>query len=1066
MSDIVLDNVSSGYNLGKINSNFDEVERVVNDETLHTTGGNNIMSQNLDMNSNRLLNLPPPVSDTEPARLIDLRESVIVGGDSVYEGLQTVMLQREKQVVIPFRNTTYDELLVTYNYAYLFPQALAIDAVANEVFILRGDGGAGDNTWAWVFVYNLTTGAFKTAFTTGVQWRECLIIKYVGSIRYLYTLADTDVARYDITTLPTNKSTAIAANTYGVYGFSFMAHDGDNWYVQDRFNLKNETTRIRYKVYNSDFSAQKGELTFPIDSVGTINDYINDFPKPQGITFHKGALIFGVGGIYINEEPYISNTDRPLYLQGLHSFTTTGEKLGTALSEPVNHLAKMSELSGYTNSLCENQGVTSANGDLYAMWITLGPNSPDADVDKGIVITKEMTSSSTSVDFSEGQRGSRLAFNAQDFMNTCHESSFVLKNPATFTDITTFQEIIDMMNQLGLSIYSFSGTNQVITDINGDGVPTTGNLVQVTNINGFSFLVKITGSGISTEYWVSGAGAAQVIKNLRIAVSVQVLTTLGLIASTSVFTGAEIVNTTGYTTSGDSGESSWKQNGVTGQTVSQSPVQLGGGLLNDGLGNQWAIVNEGKFNVKSLGVIGDGVADDYVAINACLNHSENTKSIMQGGGLSILCGGKLLVGDNVSINMPTDVFIKGYDSGESNTDGLFTNKSYAVLATPNLTLNIDGLHITDAPATTTGSFMSLNWIDKLTLKNFSFVKDSIGFTSHICSKNADISHGYIYSIGSSANADGLHLEYSENLTISDLNIQSQDDCIGMNYQPGTNSSAGPNLGSKNITITNCVLASSVANGIRIGAGSIGNVTQSDTVVANAHWDNIEISNIVINKLGATGRSIAMHDERTNAIAPHDNISISNITMNDENSVAGQIQIIGNQDIEDVANIGVKNYNRVFLNNLNVNKSGGGTWLIGGIEKLVFDNLNLSATDSNPTTIDCEQVTDLQFKNSDLSSLATSRLLLARDIQKFRWTNNTSQVISGATATIQMENPNITTADIIIKGNDFEGGNNTFATLSAITCQTFHHVGNSRINVAGTSTGTVTATDSKVVDDYN
>ena len=664
MSDITLTEVRSGYNLGKINQNFEEIEDVINGDVMHLQGGNNIMRQNLDMNGKRILNLPVPVNDNEPVRVIDLKElaenglpnlpeyledyqvltagqttvtftigdtsnasifingigdngrlfagvdytivspltielsvsyeagtvcsmvsntffsvttsgfvrlftsiedvlaskSLIVGdvinlqeqinglevtsvwdvlnsgeatvdGDivqqgtynivkrrvgsgNIYKELQTTMMQREKQVAIPFRNTTYDELLVTYSYDYLFPQALAVDSAANELFMLRGDGGGGDNTWAWIFVYDLTTGAFKTSFTTAAQWRECIIVKYIGDTRYIYTIADNDVARYNLTTLPTNKATVAPSDTYSVYGFSFLAHDGENWYVQDRYNLKNETTRTRYKIYNSDFSAQKGELILPIDSMGTINDYINDFPKPQGMTYHNGAIMFGVGGIYIDQEPYISNADRPLYLQGLHSFTTTGEKLGTGLSEPVSHLAKMSELSGYTNSLCENQGISSSGGVLYAQWITLGPSSPDADVDKGIVITKEMTYSPRSYDFSGGQRGSRCAFNAQDFMNTCHESSFVLKNPVTFADITTFQHIIDMMNQLGLSLYTFSGTNQVITDIDSNLVPTTGNIVRVTNSNGFTFLVEIIGSIISRQYYISGAGASQVIKNI------------------------------------------------------------------------------------------------------------------------------------------------------------------------------------------------------------------------------------------------------------------------------------------------------------------------------------------------------------------------------------------------------------------------------------------------------------------------------------------------------------------------------------------------------------------------
>ncbi len=72
MSDITLTAISSGYNLGKINQNFEEVERVINDEVMHTSGGNNIMTQNLDINDNRILNLPEPLEATDPVRLMDI----------------------------------------------------------------------------------------------------------------------------------------------------------------------------------------------------------------------------------------------------------------------------------------------------------------------------------------------------------------------------------------------------------------------------------------------------------------------------------------------------------------------------------------------------------------------------------------------------------------------------------------------------------------------------------------------------------------------------------------------------------------------------------------------------------------------------------------------------------------------------------------------------------------------------------------------------------------------------------------------------------------------------------
>jgi hypothetical protein len=57
MTDIVLTPIASGYNLSKINTNFDVVEDVINNGVVHVSGGGNIMEQALDMNGNDLLNV-------------------------------------------------------------------------------------------------------------------------------------------------------------------------------------------------------------------------------------------------------------------------------------------------------------------------------------------------------------------------------------------------------------------------------------------------------------------------------------------------------------------------------------------------------------------------------------------------------------------------------------------------------------------------------------------------------------------------------------------------------------------------------------------------------------------------------------------------------------------------------------------------------------------------------------------------------------------------------------------------------------------------------------------------
>lgn len=91
MTDITLDTITSGYNLSKLNTNFDKVEEVINEEVLHTTGGNNTMLQPLDMNGYAILNLE---TDPEvPGSLLTVGEAderyYNVDGDTL-EGPMTV----------------------------------------------------------------------------------------------------------------------------------------------------------------------------------------------------------------------------------------------------------------------------------------------------------------------------------------------------------------------------------------------------------------------------------------------------------------------------------------------------------------------------------------------------------------------------------------------------------------------------------------------------------------------------------------------------------------------------------------------------------------------------------------------------------------------------------------------------------------------------------------------------------------------------------------------------------------------------------------------------------------
>jgi len=130
-----------------------------------------------------------------------------------------------------------------------------------------------------------------------------------------------------------------------------------------------------------------------------------------------------------------------------------------------------------------------------------------------------------------------------------------------------------------------------------------------------------------------------------------------LLSKSSNPTTDDTVEFQGYDTVGV-GASKWQHNGITGQTPSQSPSQLGDALLNDGNGNQWALVplagtDNAEVQASSLGVIPD--VDKSLEIQACLFAAQFGGG-PSGGGVVVFGKGQFLAKELV---WPSRVTIKG-----------------------------------------------------------------------------------------------------------------------------------------------------------------------------------------------------------------------------------------------------------------------------------------------------------------------------------------------------------------------------------------------------------------------
>jgi hypothetical protein len=168
-----------------------------------------------------------------------------------------------------------------------------------------------------------------------------------------------------------------------------------------------------------------------------------------------------------------------------------------------------------------------------------------------------------------------------------------------------------------VAILDTSGQPLVVGDILADqiitAVYTSNNVFQVQfTANSVASAAAAAASAVESA---SSAGAASASAAAAAASAVELstirfgLTTQELIASTEVFTADVIISTSGYAASADGGTGLWIQNGVVGQTASQSPLQLGAALLNDAAGNQWALSVNGPNSVLALGPGASATAD-------------------------------------------------------------------------------------------------------------------------------------------------------------------------------------------------------------------------------------------------------------------------------------------------------------------------------------------------------------------------------------------------------------------------------------------------------------------------
>lgn len=144
MAKLTLSDVASLQNetsaITTLNANNDTLETAL-ENTLSRDGTSpNSMGANLDMNSHRIINLPAPVSGSEPVRLSDIDQSTVSINTQV---ISYTLVLTDANAIIEINSSSATTLTVPPNSSVAFPTVTRIDIVQIGTGQITVSPGAG-----------------------------------------------------------------------------------------------------------------------------------------------------------------------------------------------------------------------------------------------------------------------------------------------------------------------------------------------------------------------------------------------------------------------------------------------------------------------------------------------------------------------------------------------------------------------------------------------------------------------------------------------------------------------------------------------------------------------------------------------------------------------------------------------------------------------------------------------------------------------------------------------------------------------------------------------------------